>query len=222
MKIGLVYTATNPQMCAYIEDRITALLGREAEWFSLSDASILQDVAAAGRVTSAASKKLLQLYFQAMDAGADVILNVCSSVGAVADAMEALNPLTGTPVVRIDSEMCRQVAHNTDHIAAIATFPTALEPTVRKIESEARRLERRVEISQILIDGGFGKASLTESVCAQLKHLEGEIQAVVLCQASMAVYVYELEQALNLPVYSSPDYGIREVGKAYARMQAQG
>lgn len=48
------------------------------------------------------------MFMKAVLDGADAILNICSSVGEVADAAQDIGKYTGIPIVRIDEEMCRK------------------------------------------------------------------------------------------------------------------
>ena len=129
-KVALVYTVATEAMSAYLLDRLHALMGENIEVASYADESILQDVLHAGKITPFATRKLLGLYLQAMQEGADGILSVCSSVGEVADAMETLNAFTESPVIRIDTHMCACAAQEQSSVAIAATFPTALESNV--------------------------------------------------------------------------------------------
>ena len=110
MKVGLVYTVSTPAMRAYMEMRMHAILGEGTKCLLLSAPEVLGEVTRAGHITPRAARRLLGLYLQAMDAGCDAILNVCSSVSAFAEAMAPLNQYLGTPVVSIDAAMCAKAA----------------------------------------------------------------------------------------------------------------
>lgn len=213
-KIALVYTATTEAMSAYLLDRIHALMGGEVQVTAYADESILQEVLRAGKITPSAARKLLELYLQAMRDGADGILNVCSSVGEAADAMEALNAFTATPVIRIDAHMCACAAREQSGMAIAATFPTALESTRRKLLDAAQKQGKTLFIQDILLQGGFGSSSLYDSLLKAVSTLRPMPSALVLCQASMALEASRLQSALRIPVYASPDYGIAQLKKA--------
>ena len=110
MKVGLIYTSTTPELIELVEQEVKKQLGDDVELFSLQDPSILADVRAAGYVTTAPAARLIGMYMQAAEAGVDAMLNLCSSVGEVADCAQSVAKYIGVPIVRVDEEMCREVA----------------------------------------------------------------------------------------------------------------
>lgn len=213
-KVALVYTVATESMSAYLHDRLHALMGENIEVATYADESILQDVLHAGKITPSATRKLLGLYLQAMQEGADGILSVCSSVGEVADAMETLNVFTESPVIRIDAHMCTCAAREQSGMAIAATFSTALESTRSKLLCEAQKQGKTLFIQDILLQGGFGSNSLHERILEAVRELTPMPSALVLCQASMALDALQLQSALQIPVYASPDYGIAQLREA--------
>ena len=57
------------------------------------------------------------------------MLNLCSSVGEVADSAQDVAKYIGVPIVRVDEEMCREAVRKGQRIGVMATLPTTLEPT---------------------------------------------------------------------------------------------
>ena len=145
-----------------------------------------REVTRAGHITPRAARRLLGLYLQAMDAGCDAILNVCSSVSAFAEAMAPLNQYLGTPVVSIDAAMCAKAAQLQGPLALVATLPTALVSTGQRIADCARRSGKKAVIRPILIEGGFAGGTLKEAILASIRTQAGDAQAIVFVQASMA------------------------------------
>ena len=145
MKIGLVYTSTTPELIEMVEAEIGKVLPKDVEIMSYQDPSILADVRKAGYVTAAPAARLITMYMQAVCDGADAILNLCSSVGEVADAAQEIAKYTGIPIVRVDEEMCREAVRRGNTIAVRATLPTTLEPTKNTILRVAREMNRHVE-----------------------------------------------------------------------------
>lgn len=45
---------------------------------------------------------------KAAEEGVDAMLNLCSSVGEVADSVQDVAKYIGVPIVRVDEEMCRE------------------------------------------------------------------------------------------------------------------
>ena len=138
MKVALVYTSTTPELIELVEEEVGKVLPEGTEILSYQDPSILADVRAAGYVTPAPAARLIGMYMQAISAGADAVLNICSSVGEVADSAQDVAKYTGIPIVRIDEEMCRDAVRNGEKIVVMATLPTTLEPTKNTIKRVAR------------------------------------------------------------------------------------
>lgn len=209
MKVGLVYTSTTPELIADVEREVKAQLGEEAELYSLQDPSILAEVRDAGYVTTAPAARLMGMYMKAAEEGCDAILNLCSSVGEVADAMQDAARYLGVPIVRVDEEMCREAVRNGKRIGVMATLPTTLEPTKNTVKRVAREMNHPVTLVDCLVDGAFGldqaqfKARLTESA----KTIIDQVDVIVLAQGSMAYAAAEMSELFGKPVYGSPAFG---------------
>ena len=217
MKVGLIYTVSTPEMCQYRETRMRAILGQKTKCLMLAAPEILGEVMQAGSIPPSATRRLLKLYLQAMDAGCEAILNICSSVSPVAEAMAALNPYLGAPVVSIDAAMCARAAALDGPLAVVATLPTALASTVQRIATCARQNGRAERMSQILIEGGFASVTLKEAIIASIREQAADARAIVFAQASMANLAEDVQRELGIPVFASPDFGFYEI----KRLQAQ-
>ena len=112
-----------------MEQEVKKQLGDDVELYSLQDPSILADVRAAGYVTTAPAARLIGMYMKAAEEGVDAMLNLCSSVGEVADSAQDVAKYIGVPIVRVDEEMCREAVRKGQRIGVMATLPTTLEPT---------------------------------------------------------------------------------------------
>lgn len=128
MKVGLIYTSTTPELIELVEQEVKKQLGDDVELYSLQDPSILADVRAAGYVTTAPAARLIGMYMKAAEEGVDAMLNLCSSVGEVADSAQDVAKYIGVPIVRVDEEMCREAVRKGQRIGVMATLPTTLEP----------------------------------------------------------------------------------------------
>lgn len=156
MKVGLIYTSTTPELIQTVEDEVKKQLGSDVEMYSLEDASILADVRDAGYVTAAPAARLIGMYMKAVEEGVDAMLNLCSSVGEVADCAQDAARYLGVPIVRVDEEMCREAVRKGTKIAVMATLPTTLEPTKNTVLRVAREMGKKVELIDALVEGAFG------------------------------------------------------------------
>src|SRR4028118_790566 len=139
--------------------------------------------------------------------GADVILNVCSSVGETVDSVRGA---IATPILKIHEPLAGAAVTLGQRIAVLATVASTLEPTCRLLESKAREKGREVQLTQRLCEGAFDALvsgnieehdrSVTEAALA----VAPDHDLIVLAQASMARLVPQLEGKVSVPVLASP------------------
>ncbi|MBQ6479991.1 MAG: hypothetical protein IJI45_02625 [Anaerolineaceae bacterium] len=221
MKVGLIYTSTTPELIELVEQEVKKQLGSDVELFSLQDPSILADIRAAGTVTTAPAARLIGMYMQAAQEGVDAMLNLCSSVGEVADCAQNVAKFIGVPIVRVDEEMCREAVRLGKRIGVMATLSSTLEPTKGTVKRVAREMGKQVELVDCLIDGAFGldqeqfKQRLTEAA----KTIVNDVDVFVLAQGSMAYAEDHLRSVFGKPFLGSPRFGAAELKKA---LQAKG
>ena len=175
----------------------------------------------AGFVTAPAAARLVSMYMKAVSDGADAILNVCSSVGEVADAAVPLGRYIGVPIVRIDEEMCREAVRLGTRIGVLATLPTTLEPTKNTIRRVAREMNRSVTLVDGLVDGAFGlnQEQFKQVLSKKAAEINDKVDVILLCQGSMAYVEEYLAGQCGKPVLSSPRFGAAALKQA---LQAKG
>ena len=218
MKVGIVYTSTTPELIDLVEGELQKNLGEQAEFVSFQDPSILAEVRDNNYVTAGAAARL---YTQAINAGADVILNCCSSVGEVADCVQDMGRFTGIPIVRIDEEMCREAVRKGSRIGVMATLRSTLNPTKNTILRVAREMNKRIELVDALIDGAFGLSQdeFKERMLAKAEQIKENVDVILFAQGSMAYCEDLIHEKCKKIVVSSPRFGAVAVKKA---LQAKG
>lgn len=216
MKAALVYTSTTPELIELVEREVKKNIGEEAEIISLQNPGILAAVREAGYVTPQAAAELIGMFMEAVKQGADAILNICSSVGEVADCMQTAAAYIGVPIVRIDEEMCREAVRQGSRIAVLATLPTTLEPTKNTVLRVAREMGRRVEMVDGLIDGAFGldQDQFRKLLLAKAAEVKDQADVILLAQGSMAYVEEDIYSQLGILTLSSPRFGAIELKKA--------
>lgn len=216
MKAALVYTSTTPELIELVEREVRKNIGEEAELISMQDPSILAEVRAAGYVTPTAAARLMGMYMKAVGEGADAILNLCSSVGEVADAAQSAAAYIGVPIVRIDEDMCKEAVRLGKRVGVLATLATTLEPTKNTISRVARGMAKHVELVDGLIDGAFGlnQDQFRKLLLEAAGKIVNDVDVIVLAQGSMAYVEEDLHQAYGKPVLSSPRFGAIALKKA--------
>lgn len=215
MKAALVYTSTTPELIELVEKEVKNRIGEDAELLRYQDPSILAEVRENGYVTAKPAARLIAMYMQAVADGADAILNICSSVGEVADSVQDAAAYIGVPVVRIDEEMCRDAVRKGSRIGVLATLPTTLEPTKNTVKRVAREMDRHVTLVDGLCDAfGLDQDAFRKMLLDKAEEICGQVDVILLAQGSMAYAEQYLEEQIGKPVLSSPRYGAEELKKA--------
>lgn len=219
MKAALIYTSTTPELISLVEREVRKNIGQEVELISFQNPEILVMVREAGYVTAPAAAKLIGMYMEAVEQGADAILNLCSSVGEVADSIQTAAAYIGVPVVRIDEEMCREAVRKGKRIAVLATLPTTLEPTCNTVKRVAREMGRQVHLERGLIDGAFGlnQEAFKKLLLEQAEKMKEQADVILLAQGSMAYVEQNIEKATGRVTLSSPRFGAIELKRALER-----
>lgn len=181
---------------------------------NIADDSLIQDVIKAGEVPEHVRKRLLSYYNAAVDAGADVIFNTCSSVGDVAIEGRAQ---VSVPLVKIDDAMAEKAVRNYKRIGVLATLPNTLDPTARLVQSFSNELNKPVEIEKGLAIGAFQKLmdgdveGHNQKILETALALAGKVDVFVLAQGSMAKIQDEIIKLTGKDVLSSPLLGTLQV-----------
>ena len=215
MKIALVYTGITPELKADVEREITAQCP-DAECVTYKDPTIIAEAVKEGYVTDAAAARLVKMFMTATEEHADAILNICSSVGFVADACQDLAAFTGVPIVRIDEEMCREAVRKGLRIGVMATLPTTLNPTKGTVLRVAQEMHKRVTLVDALVEGGFGldqeqfKALMTKYAM----EIKDKVDVLLFAQGSMAYAEQYIAKKTGKIVLSSPRFGALAVRRA--------
>lgn len=215
-KVGFVYTSTTPELIQYLEEETRKLLGDEVSILTYKDPSILSEIREQGYVTPAAASRLIFMYLKAALDGAEAILNVCSSVGEVADSAQGIARYIGVPIIRIDEEMCRDAIRIGSRIGVLATLPTTLAPTKNTLYRLAREMGRH---DVVLTDGLVEAFDLDQKQFQKLLvekalELSSETDVILLCQGSMAYCEQIIADTCKMPVVSSPRYGVSALKQA--------
>lgn len=219
MKAALVYTSTTPELIELVEREVRQKIGEDLELISLQNPGILAAVREAGFVTPVAAAQLIGMYTEAVVQGADAILNICSSVGEVADSVQDAAAYMGVPIVRIDEEMCREAVRNGKRIAVLATLPTTLAPTKNTVLRVARELGRKVDIVEGLIDGAFGldREAFRKLLTDAAMKVKDQADVILLAQGSMAYVEEDIYRETGILTLSSPRFGAEELRKALVK-----
>lgn len=164
-------------------------------------------------------RRMRSYFLSAADAGADIILNACSSVGDTVDAARSSVPV---PIVKIDEAMAEHAVRASGRLAVIATVASTLGPTCRLLRAKAAAAGREVQIREHLCDGAFDlllasrtaehDAVVTQAVIA----LAPEHDGIVFAQASMSRLEPALAAQVAVPLFSSPNLAMERLREVAA------
>lgn len=209
MKVALVYTSTTPELVELVEEEVNKVLPKDTEIISYQDPSILSETREKGFVDTPAAARLIGMYMDAAEKGADAILNLCSSVGEVADASQSIAKYIGVPIVRVDEEMCKEAIRKGNKIGVMATLATTLEPTKNTLKRVAREMGKKIQLVDALVEGAFGldQEEFKALMAKKASEIADEVDVILFAQGSMAYCEAYISEKFNKIVLSSPRFG---------------
>jgi Asp/Glu/hydantoin racemase len=151
----------------------------------------------------------------AAEAGADLVVVTCSSIGP---AVDASRDFLDVPVLRIDEPMADEAVRLGTRIGVVATLSSTLEPTAELVRQRAREAGKEVEVTARVCVGAFEALQAgdrdrhDELVREGLREVISGSDVVVLAQASMARVVETLDD-VGVPVLSSPRLAMQRVAE---------
>lgn len=207
--LGLVH---NSPMLAGVFNEIAARVMPDVRILHFVDESTIKNTIAAGHLQKATMRQVIRLVGSTFDAGCDVAMVTCSSIGR---AVEMAAELYDQPVLRVDRAMAEQAVANATRIGVVATLSTTLDPTADLVRRVAAEQGKDIELVAHLCEGAFdavmkGDGATHDRIVGEaLTTALADVDAIVLAQASMARVVASLpEGAVNVPVLSSPELGM--------------
>ena len=216
IKVALIYTGTSPELVEYVEREIKKQLGAQVELKNYAVPSALEEIRKTGYVTAAPAAKMVKTYMEAVEAGADAILNICSSVGDVVHSVQDLAKYLGVPIVMVNDEMCREAVRKGNKIAIMATLPTSIEPTRNILLRVSREMGKHVEVITVLVDGGYGldEEQFKARMAAEAEKIAGQVDVIVFAQGSMAYCEKFIADRFQKTVLSNPYFGAKALKNA--------
>jgi Asp/Glu/hydantoin racemase len=213
MKKRLTLIHTSSVMIPVFSELCRELLP-DIEAVHMVDESLLKDILKNGCLTKPTARRVVNHILSADEAGTDAILVTCSSIGK---ATEMGRELVQALVVRVDEAMATKAIECGKRIGVIATLPSTLNPTVDLIR---RQRTENLEVTAKLCEGAFEAvisgdvATHDKIVSAGILELSGQVDVIVLAQASMARVVDSLSaDKLTVPVLSSPRLAIEHLAR---------
>jgi hypothetical protein len=195
MRVGVLHTV--PALVPVFHGLLTAQRD-DLDIVHVADPSLLSR-AIAGGITDDISADLRTHLGALRTGGATAVLVTCSSIGeAATDAAAAV----GVPLVRVDASMAaeavRRARAGRGRVLVLATLAATLGPTSRLVEAAAAvpgvagsAAGPRVEVTARIVERaadarGAGDLAEHDRLIADAIARAGEVDAIVLAQASMA------------------------------------
>lgn len=203
-RLGIVHTSF--ALVEPLNTLVRQMLPEDVDVVNVVDDTLLRYVRQHG-VDQRLTRRMCLYFHSAVEAGADVILNACSSVGETVDVARRV---VDRPILKIDEPMAELAVQTGKRIAVMATVASTLGPTVRLLQSKAKEQGKDVEITERLCDGAFDllvagdtnghDRAVLEALLATAPHHD----VVVLAQASMARLTPAFEGRTDVPILTSP------------------
>ncbi|MEN9981481.1 MAG: hypothetical protein RL542_1268 [Bacteroidota bacterium] len=215
-RLALVHTSAT--LVPVFQDLVNQFLGdKDLIVYNIVDDSLIKNTIERGQLTPDTSRRVVDYVSSAEAAGADYIMVTCSSIGS---AVETADLLTKVPVLRVDQPMADQAVQMGTKIGVVATLSTTLEPTADLVQRRAILAGKEIELTARLCEGAFdalmgGKPEIhDEMVALALKELSGQVDVIVLAQASMARVVGQLApEDKKVPILASPEIAMAYLSK---------
>jgi aspartate/glutamate racemase len=191
----------------------------DADQFHAVDESLLQNTIRDGKITKTTARRLLGHILSAQEAGAELVMVTCSSMGA---AVGWSSLFVDIPVYRVDEAMAELAVKSGSRIGVAATLITTMAPTADLIKTKAAESGKDIQLTLKLCEGAFdagisGDTARHDSLVAKgLRELIHQSDVIVLAQASMARVVENLSQEEKcIPILSSPRLAVEALAKEY-------
>lgn len=178
---------------------------------NMVDESLLRDTVRHGMLPRTRRRVASYAAF-AEESGARALLVTCSSIG---EAAEYARAQVDIPVYRVDEPMAEQAVRLGRRIGVLATLAATAGPTLNLLRRKAEQLPGDgYQVRQSLCAGAFEALQAGDPdghdriVAAEVGRLAGEVDVLVLAQASMARVIDALPPGrVTVPVLSSPRSG---------------
>lgn len=179
------------------------------------DESLLKDIIRDNGLSKPTARRVVGHILSAEQAGTDFIMVTCSSIGPAA---ELSRELVNVPVMRVDEPMAELAVSKGSRIGVVATLASTLNPTADLIRS--RTGGQNIHVIAELCEGAFqavisgDPATHDRIVAAGVRDLSGQVDVIVLAQASMARVVKTLPAgSVTIPILSSPRPAIEHLAR---------
>ena len=171
----------------------------------LTEDSLIEDVLSNEGPTPGIIRRMTAYAALAQEAGADLILNQCSSVSEVVDLYEKTLDI---PALKIDQPMAEKAVAMGTKIALVTTNTTTVGPSKRLLYRMAEKIGKEIEVIECVVDGAMEvlfKGDVkkhNEMLKGTIIDMDGKCDVIVLAQGSMIAILPEITE-VKTPVLTS-------------------
>ena len=218
----VAYLHTVSSLIGLFNDLSRELLPAGTEVFHIADEMLLKTVMAQGGLSPFIYQRVAENVVAAERAGAAAVQVTCSSISP---CVEAVRPLVGIPVLKIDDPMIEKALALGKRIGVAATAPTTLKPTAELVQARAAAKKVQVKVDSVLAEGAFAALSSGDTathdrlVAETLRVLMARNDVVILAQASMARVAAAIPpEEQKVPILSSPRLAVETLAGLLAKL----
>ncbi len=182
----------------------------EIEIFNIMDDSLLSETLKEGTITSAVAGRILNYVYSAERAGADAVMVTCTSVNEAAKYARRFSKI---PVFNIDEPVAKIAIDAGSRIGVLATLPTSPKATIRLLNEEAQRINKKIDVIPFVVEGAFDilvsgdRKKHDEMVADALYKLAQKVDVITFAQISMSLVPHE---DCGKPIFKIGESGFEE------------
>lgn len=187
----------------------------DADCFHILNESLLQDLLR-GAPQPLVQRRVVDQIVLASEAQPDLIVVTCSSTSPAVDIARRIVP---QPILKIDDPMMAEAARRGRRIGLLCTASSTVEPSSALLRAHAADQGREVTIKTVLRPDAYqalmaGDRARHDAILHEAAAgIAGEVDVLVLAQASLAHLREPLAAQSKLPVLASPPLLMREIAR---------
>lgn len=190
----------------------------QAKTYNLMDDSLSKDLSVEGTITDRMINRFLMLGTYAESTGAldqrtHAILFACSAFGPAIDKVKAALPI---PVLRPNEAAFEMALNVGSRIALLVSFEHALPPLLYELQCMAQARQKHIEITTAVASGALaalkaGDGAAHDAIVAKTADSLRNVDALVLCQFSLARAFESIEHQPGRTVLTTPDSAVQKI-----------
>ena len=193
----------------------------KADVFHMVDESLIDDLISVGELTPSIIKRLSFQLSLAVDAGAVLILDTCSSTSP---GVDVARKLVDVPIIKIDDPMMEKAVDIGKNIGLLATANSTLKPSSELVKRKAKQIGKDITLNSTLKEEAFealmeGNEDLHDRLVTEKGiELAQDNDVLVLAQASMSHLSSKIAEQVTVPVLTSPELAMEAVANKLEKL----